>query len=104
MPFRPLRKGVKGDTTPGASVVKNGTDALTPVQQVEGLVDLLEGHVVGDEAVDVDLALHVLLHVARQLRAPLHAAEAGALPDPAGDQPARTGGHPPAATGSPAEA
>ena len=51
------------------SVVDDGADALAFVHQIERLVDLLEGHGVGDEVVQAELTLHVALYVARQLAA-----------------------------------
>src|SRR5690606_20102628 len=61
------------------------------VHQIEALVDVLELQRVGDQVVDVDLAVHVPVDDLRHLRAPLDAAEGGALPDPAGDELERTG-------------
>ena len=58
------------------SVVDDGADALAFVHQIERLVDLLEGHGVGDEVVQQELTLHVALHVARQLAATAHAPKA----------------------------
>ncbi|VXA88758.1 conserved hypothetical protein [Aeromonas veronii] len=73
------------------SVVDDAADALAFVHQIERLVDLLEGHGVGDEVVQLELTLHVALHIARQLAATAHAAEGAAAPHPAGDQLERTG-------------
>ena len=53
---------------------------------VEALVDLLEGAVVGDELVDPELALHVVLNKTGELSAALDAAERRSLPDTASDE------------------
>ena len=37
----------------------DGTDAFTRMHQVKGLVDVFEGQFVGDEIVDIDLAIHI---------------------------------------------
>src|SRR5690606_17686583 len=59
---------------------------LAAAHQVEGVVDVGEGEHVGDEIVDVDLAVHVpvddLGHVAAALGAP----KGRALPHPTGDE------------------
>src|SRR3712207_7695391 len=67
-------------------------DRLALVHQVEGGVDLLERHGVGDQIVDVDLALHVPVDDPGHVRASARAAEGRALPDPAGDELERAGG------------
>src|SRR5690606_9967791 len=53
-----------------SSVDDDGTDRLALVHQVEGGVDLLQRHGVGDEIVDVDLPLHVPVDDLRHVRAP----------------------------------
>ena len=58
-------------------------DRFALVHQVEGIVDLLERHRVGDQIVDVDLALHVPVDDLRHVGAPARAAERRALPDAA---------------------
>src|SRR5690606_13301982 len=69
-----------------ASEVDDGADALAFVHQIERAVDVLERHRVRDELVDLDLAVEILIDHARQLAAPLHAAERAAPPDAAGDE------------------
>ena len=64
---------------------------LAFVHQIEGAVDLLQPHRVGDEGVEWDLARLDLLHVAGQLGAAPHTAEGRAAPDPAGHQLERDG-------------
>src|SRR3546814_5221488 len=59
---------------------------------VEALVDVVERQGVGDEVVDVDLALHVPVDDLGHVGAPARAAEGGALPDPSGDELEGTGG------------
>jgi hypothetical protein len=56
------------------------------VHQVEGLVDLLERHRVGDQRVDLDLAVHVPVDDLRHVGAAARAAEGRALPVAAGDE------------------
>src|SRR3546814_1965299 len=76
------------------------TDTLFPyttlfrslVHEVEALVDVVERQGVGDEVVDVDLALHVPVDDLGHVGAPARAAEGGALPDPSGDELEGTGG------------
>ena len=76
----------------GVSVVHHDrADRLALVHQVEGRVDLVERHGVGDQVVDVDLALHVPVDDLRHVGAAARAAEGGALPDPAGDELERAG-------------
>src|SRR3546814_11061052 len=58
---------------------------------VERFVDLVQGHVVGNEGVQRNLAALRLLHVARQLGTTLHAAERRTAPDASRDQLDRTG-------------
>src|SRR5690606_13124461 len=52
----------------------------------ECFVDLIKRHIVRDELVDLDLAVHVLLHITRQLTAAFHTTEGGAAPDTPGHQ------------------
>jgi hypothetical protein len=56
------------------------------MHQVEGVVDRLKRHGVGDQVIDVDLALHVPVDDFRHVSAAARAAEGGAAPDAAGDQ------------------
>src|SRR5699024_3360229 len=73
------------------SVMQNGTNALAGIEQLEGLVDSGKRHFVGDELVDLDLAIHVALDIAGQLAAALDAAESRAAPHPAGNELERPG-------------
>src|SRR5690606_460320 len=73
------------------SIMQNRANALAFMEQIKGLVDLIERHVVGDELINLDLAAHVLFHVARQLAAALHSTKSRALPDPSGHQLERAG-------------
>ena len=50
------------------------------------MVDVVEAHRVGDHAVDLDLAGHVLVDHAGEVGAAADAAEGGAAPDAAGDE------------------
>src|SRR5690606_35181649 len=67
-------------------------DRLAFVHQVEGGVDLIERHHVGDEVIDVDLAVHVPVHDFGHVGAAACAAEGGAFPDASGDELERAGG------------
>src|SRR5690606_1078507 len=78
---------------PRPSIQHHGTDALAGVHQVEGSVDVIEGHGVGDEVVDIDLALHVPVDDPGHVGAAPGAAEGAAPPHPAGDQLERAGGN-----------
>src|SRR5205814_3949257 len=55
-------------------------DRRALVHQVEGSVDVGEGHGVGDHVVDGDLAVHVPIHDLRDVGPPLGSAEGGPLP------------------------
>src|SRR5450631_1879383 len=61
------------------------------MHQIERLVDVLERHLVRDEIIDVDLAIHIPIDDLRHLSAPAHAAECGPLPNTPGDQLERSG-------------
>src|SRR5262245_49459088 len=63
--------------------MNDGADALAFVHEIERVVDLIEAHGVRDHLVDFDLAVHVLLDHARQLRPAFDAAERTAAPDAA---------------------
>jgi hypothetical protein len=69
----------------------HGTDALTFVHQVKSGVDLFQRHRVCHHAIQFDLAIEVVFHVAGQLGAALDPAERGAFPGAAGDQLERAG-------------
>src|SRR5271165_5424000 len=56
------------------------------MHQIERVVDLLDGHRVRDQVVDVDLAVHVPVHDLGHVGAAAGAAEGGALPHPPGDE------------------
>src|SRR5256714_2438228 len=64
-------------------------NAVLRLHQLEGAVDVVEAHAVGDEGLDVDLPAQVALHELWDLVAPLQSAEGGAAHAPAGDQQAR---------------
>ena len=66
--------------------VNNAANALAGVHVVEGLVDAAERLTVGDELVDLQLALHVVVDQVGELRAALDTAESTALPHTAGDE------------------
>src|SRR6185437_7005656 len=66
-------------------------DRLPLVHQLERLVDSRQRQLVRDQAVDVDLAVHVPVDDARHVGAAARTAERGPAPDPPGDQLERTG-------------
>src|ERR1700722_8704506 len=61
------------------------------MHHLEGVVDRIQRHHFGDHFVDLDLAVEVPTHIARQLRTALDSAECGAAPDATGNQLERTG-------------
>src|ERR1044072_525470 len=65
--------------TPGL-IDHHAPDRLARVHQVERLVDVVERHRVGDQVVDVDLALHVPVDDLRHVGAAARATERRALP------------------------
>src|SRR4029079_17875357 len=81
----------RNSTLFSGSVHDDRADRLALVHEVEGGVDLVERHGVGDQVVDVYLALHVPVDDLRHVRAPARATEGGALPDAARDELERTG-------------
>src|SRR5215467_8059733 len=64
----------------------DAADRFAAMHEVEGVVDLLHRHGVGDERIDVDLAVHVPVDDLRHVAPALGAAERGAEPLPAGDE------------------
>lgn len=66
--------------------VNDATDALAGVHVVESAVDAAEGLAVGDELVDLERAVHVVVDEVGELSAALDAAEGAALPHAAGDE------------------
>src|SRR5580700_10247867 len=75
---------------PASLELDHRTDHLALVHQVEGLVDLIQRQYLADHLVDLDVAGEIAIDVARQLRAPLDAAECRAAPHSSGDQHERT--------------
>src|SRR5437879_2657851 len=73
------------------SVRDHAPDRGARVHQIEGVVDLIERHLVRDQRIDGDLLLHVPVHDLRYVGAPAGAAEGGALPYTARDQLEGTG-------------
>src|ERR1700716_1655014 len=61
------------------------------MHQLEGIVDLIQWQHFGDHFVDLDLAVEIAVHIARQLRTAFDAAECRAAPDATGNQLERTG-------------
>src|SRR5579872_861982 len=70
----------------GGSINHHAPDRLALVHQVEAVIDLVERHGVGDQVVDIDLAVHVPIDDARHVGAAARPAKGGALPDAPGDE------------------
>src|SRR3981189_2099987 len=73
------------------SILDHRSNNLTRMHQLEGIVDLVQWQHFGDHFVDLDLAVEIAIHIARQLRTPFDAAERRAAPDATGNQLERTG-------------
>ena len=74
-----------------SSELHNATDAIAGVHQIEGVVDVVQRHLVGNQIVDIDLAVHIPVYDPRHVCATLCASEGRAAPYPAGDQLERPG-------------
>src|SRR5262245_21280683 len=61
-------------------------DRFAFVHEVEGVVDLVERHCVGDQIVDIDFTLHVPVDDLGHVRAAARAAECGSAPDASGHE------------------
>lgn len=72
-------------TTPLIRHVDHSTDAVALLHDLKGLVDLRELLAVGDELVNLDLAVEIIVDKTGKLRAALDATEGGTPPDTAGD-------------------
>src|ERR1700759_4045967 len=72
------------------SINHHAADRFTLLHQLEALVDVVQRHRVGDQIVDVDLAVHVPVDDLRHLGAAAHATERGALPHATGHELERT--------------
>lgn len=66
--------------------VDDAADAVTSLHVLEGSVDLVEGLSVGDELIDLELAIHVVVNEVGKLGATLDTTEGTSLPDTAGDE------------------
>jgi hypothetical protein len=66
--------------------VDDAADAVTSLHVLEGSVDLVEGLSVGDELVDLELAVHVVVDEVGKLSAALDTTESTSLPDATGDE------------------
>src|SRR6202011_1060387 len=73
------------------SVADHRTDRFPLMHEVEPFVDPIERQHVGDQIVDIDLAVHVPVDDLRHVGAAARAAEGRALPYPAGYQLERPG-------------
>src|SRR6202158_1930331 len=72
------------------SVGDDAADRLAGVHQVEGIVDLIQRHLVRDQRIDRDLAVHVPVDNLWYVGASARAAERGAFPHASGDELERT--------------
>ena len=66
--------------------VDDAADAVTSLHVLEGGVDLVERLSVGDELVDLELAVHVVVDEVRELSAALDTTESTSLPDTTGNE------------------
>src|ERR1700692_3861195 len=73
---RAYRRSVEDDTA----------DRLAGVHQVKGVIDLVERHLVRDQRIDCDLAVHVPVDDLRHVGATACPAESRTLPDPPGHE------------------
>jgi hypothetical protein len=64
----------------------HASDGFTRVHQVEGFIDFLKRHRVGDEIVDVDFLFHVPINDLWNICAAPRAAEGRPFPYPSGDE------------------
>jgi hypothetical protein len=71
--------------------VDNATDAVSAVHVVKALVDLLEVSLVGDELVDPESTLEVVLDDTGDLASALDSSKGGSSPDSASDELERSG-------------
>src|SRR5690606_23862210 len=71
---------------PRPSIEDDAPDAFALVHEFEALVDVIEGHCVGDHWIDLDLAVHVPVDDLRHIGATARATECGAHPGPPGDE------------------
>src|SRR3954471_24002003 len=84
-----MRVGSVGIPACYPSELDDAPDPVLGLHQLERVVDVVELDAVGDERVDVDVAVQVALHELGHLVAALDAAEGGAGHAAAGDQHAR---------------
>lgn len=73
--------------------VNDAADAVTSLHLLEGGVDVGKGLAVGDELVDLEFTVQVVLDKARQLGAALDASEGASLPHTTGDKLERCSKH-----------
>jgi hypothetical protein len=66
--------------------VQNRPDAVALLHDLEGVVDLSQRLAVGNELVDLQLAVQVVLYEPWELRPALDTAESAALPLATGDE------------------
>lgn len=66
--------------------VDHGSDAVALLHGLKGVVHLAQSLPVGDELINLEVALDVVLHETGQLRATLDTAERATLPDTTGDE------------------
>ena len=66
--------------------MNDGSDALTPMHQFEGLIDVVQFHGVGNEAVQGDVSFLITLDIARELASAPDSPEGRTPPNTTGDQ------------------
>lgn len=73
--------------------VEDAAQTLALVQDIDGSVDIVEFHLVGNIRVEFELALHATIDQAGHLRAALEAAKRSSAPNTPGDKLERAGGN-----------
>src|ERR1700756_1029217 len=71
----------------------DAADRFPLMHQVEGLVDVLQGHLMGDHRIDLDLAVHIPVDNLGHIGAPARPTKGRAPPGAAGDELERPGGN-----------
>jgi len=66
--------------------IYNASDAVTSLHVAKGLVDLFQWLPVRNEFINLELAVHVILHEIGQLRAALNTAKSTAFPNATSDE------------------
>jgi len=79
-------KGAIGDFLGQAPEVHVRANALSLVQQMEGFIDPFQGHGVGDQLIELDFTIDVLVDHAREFGTSTHTTKSGSALDTSGHQ------------------